>query len=113
MACANAFTAPWKTSLSLVIDKGKDDLDEFLHDMVAAYRTTPHSFTKETPAFLMFGRQFKVPPSVEFQAPSHLYSEDFLSERINNLRQAYIIVRNWNQKEKNRHQVIYDEKHKV
>ena len=107
------FHSTLKTSLSLVINKGKDDWDEFLHDMVAAYRTTPHSVTKETPAFLMFGRQFKVPPSVEFQAPSRLYSEDFLSERMNNLRQAYRIVRDLNRKEKNRHKVIYDEKHKA
>ena len=107
------FHSTLKTSLSLVINKGKDDWDEFLHDMVAAYRTTPHSVTKETPAFLMFGRQFKVPPSVEFQAPSRLCSEDFLSERINNLRQAYRVVRDLNRKEKNRHKVIYDEKHKA
>ena len=107
------FHSTLKTSLSLVIDKGKDDWDDFLHDMVAAYRTTPHTVTKESPAFLMFGRQFRVPPSVEFQAPARLYSEDFLSERMNNLRQAYRIVRNLNQKEKNRHKVIYDEKHKA
>ena len=47
------FHSTLKTSLSLVINKGKNDWDEFLHDMVAAYRTTPHSVTKETPAFLI------------------------------------------------------------
>ena len=81
------FRSTLKTSLSLIINKGKDDWDELIHDMVAAYRTTPHSVTKETPAFFMFGRRFKVPPSVEFQAPSRLYSEDSLSERMNNIRQ--------------------------
>ena len=43
-----------KTSMSLVIDKGKNNWDSFVPDMVAAYRTTRHSVTKEAPCFLMF-----------------------------------------------------------
>ena len=50
----------------------------------------------------MFGKQFNVSPKVEFQAPVKQYNEDFLSERINDLREAYQIVRKLNQKEKNR-----------
>ena len=97
------FHSTLKTSLSLVIDNGKDNWDVCLSDFVGAYRTTPHTVTKETPAFLMFGRQFNVSPKVEFQAPVKQYNEDFLSERINNLREAYQIVRKLNRKEKNRH----------
>ena len=64
--------------------------------------------TKETPCFLMFGRQFRVSPSVEFQPPTRLYTEDFVSERNNSLRQAYAIVRDLNMKERERHKVAYD-----
>ena len=50
------FHSTLKSSLSLVIDKEKTNWDVFLPDMVAAYRTTPHTVTRETPVFLMFGR---------------------------------------------------------
>ena len=102
-----------KTSLSLVIDNGKANWDVCLSDLIGAYRTTPHTVTKETPAFLMFGRQVNVSPKVEFQAPVKQYNEDFLIERINNLREAYQIVRKLNRKEKNRHRTEYDKKHHV
>ena len=100
-----------KTSLSLVINEGKNDWDSFVPDIIAAYRTTPHSVTKETPCFLMFGRQFRVSPSVEFQPPTRLYTEDFVSERNNSLRQAYAIVRDLNRKERERHKVAYDKRY--
>eukprot|EP00794_Sanderia_malayensis_P010573 gene10573-11695_t len=105
------FHSTLKTALSLVIDKGKTNWDVFLPDMVTAYRTTPHTVAKETPVFLMFGRQFKVPPSVQFQAPVRLYTDDFVTERQNNLRQAYELVRELNQTERDRHKAIYDKKH--
>ena len=56
-----------RLSLSLVIDKGKTNWDVFLPDMVAVYCTTPRTVTRETPVFLMFGRQFNVPPNVRFE----------------------------------------------
>ena len=79
---------------------GKDNWDVWSSDFVGAYRTTPHTVTKETPAFLMFERQFKVSPTLEFQAPVKQYNEDFLSERIHNLQEAYQIVRILNRKKK-------------
>ena len=45
-------------SLKVAVAEGKkwkDELDKFL----LAYRTTPHSSTGATPAFLMFGRELK------------------------------------------------------
>ena len=80
-----------KAAISVYTNKGKNDWDLFLNDVVAAYRTTPHTLTKETPAFFMFERQFKVPPSVEFQPPAPQYSDDFLTTRLNNLRMAYTL----------------------
>ena len=102
-----------KTSLSLVIDNGKANWHVCLSDFVGAYRTTPHTVTKEAPAFLMLGRQFSISPKVRFQAPVKQYNEDFLSERINNLRETYQIARQLNRKEENRHKVEYDKKHHV
>ena len=81
------FHSTLKMPLSLLINKGRDNWDVFLPDFVGAYRTTPHTVTKESPAFLMFGRQFNIPLKTEFQSDT-----DFLSERVNNLREAYQIV---------------------
>ena len=104
------FHSTLKSSLSLVIDKGKTNWDIFLPDMVAAYRTTPHTVTRETLVFLMFGRQFNVPPNVRFQPAARRYNDDFLSERQDNLREAYQLVRDLNRCEKERHKVMYDKK---
>ena len=95
--------------LSLVINEGKYDWDSFVPNIIAAYCTTPHSVTKETPCFLMFGLQFRVSPRVEFQPPTRLYTEDLVSERNNSLRQAYAIVGDLNRKERERER----ERHKV
>ena len=85
----------------------------FLPDFVGVYRTTPHIVTKDTPAFLMFRRQFKVSPKIELQAPIRQYNTEFLSERINNLREANQVVRKLNRKQKNRHKIEYDKKHRI
>ena len=43
------FHGTMKASISVYINKGKKyDWDLFLDDVVAAYRTTPHTITKET-----------------------------------------------------------------
>ena len=85
----------------------------FLDDVVAAYGTIPHTVTKETPALLMFGRQFKVPPSVEFKPPAPQYSDDFLTTCLNNLRTAYASVRKLNETENDRQKVRFDKKSMV
>ena len=58
----------------------------------------------------MFGRQFKVPPSVEFQPPVPLFSDDFFTTCFNNLRKAYTLVRKLNKTEKDRKKVRFDKK---
>ena len=100
-----------KNSLSLVINKGKNNWDSFIPDILAAYRTTPHNVTKETSCLLMFGLQFRVSPSVEFQPPTHLYTEDFIQNRNNSLRQACAIIRNLNMKEREKHKSAYDKRY--
>ena len=104
------FHGTMKAVISVYTNKGKNDWDLFLDDVVTAYHTTPHTVTKETPAFLMFGRQFKVPPSVEFQPPAPQYSDDFLTTRLNNLRTAYALVRKLKETEKDRQKVRFDKK---
>eukprot|EP00794_Sanderia_malayensis_P002304 gene2304-2653_t len=75
------FHSKLKTALSLIIDKGRTNWDVFLPNMVTVYPTTPYTVTKQTSMFLMYGRQFKGPPSVQFQKPVQLYINDFVKER--------------------------------
>ena len=60
--------------------KRKDELDKFL----LAYRTTPHSSTGATPAFLMFGRELKT------KLPELRPNKSVLDESMRD--------RDWNQK---------------
>ena len=60
--------------------KWKDELEKFL----LAYRTTPHSSTGATPAFLMFGRELKT------KLPELRPNKSVLDESIRD--------RDWNQK---------------
>ena len=72
------------------------------------HRTIPHTVTKETQATLMFGRQFKVPTSAEFQPQAPQYSDNFLTTSLNNLRTAYTLIRKMNKAEKDRQKVRID-----
>ena len=103
------FNGTLKTALALYTNSKKDDWDQHLRDIVTAYRTTPHSVTKETPAFLMTGREFNVAPGA-MRPPIQAYSSDFVNERENALREAYTVVRELNRKEKERQKAVYDKR---
>ena len=103
------FNGTLKTALAMYTNSRKDDWDQHLRDIVMAYRTTPHSVTKETPAFLMTGREFNVTPGT-MRPPTRMYSTDFVNDRENTLREAYTVVRELNRKEKERQKAAYDTK---
>ena len=52
----------------LVTDKGYD-WDRLLEPLLFAYRTMPHSSTGETPLFLLYGRDVKLPTALNFYSP--------------------------------------------
>ncbi|MCP3663190.1 MAG: DDE-type integrase/transposase/recombinase [Gammaproteobacteria bacterium] len=52
--------------LSMFVSKRQDDWDEILDLVVFAYRTAIHSTTKETPAFLLYGRDLRQPSDLAF-----------------------------------------------
>ena len=80
--------------LTLYSDSKQDNWDEHLDPVLMAYRTNPHSVTGESPAFLMYGREFYTPADLEMRYPTRLTSEDFVDVRKNQLRGAYAVVRN-------------------
>ena len=52
----------------LVENKGRD-WDRLLGPVLFAYRTTPHSSTGETPFYLLYGRDAKLPSALDFYSP--------------------------------------------
>ena len=56
--------------LSKIVTKGGKDWDELLGPFLLAYRTAPHSSTGETPFSLLYGREPKVPTSMDFYQPA-------------------------------------------
>ena len=63
------FNRTLKTMLSkLVVNKGRD-WDQVLGPLLFVYRTMPHSSTGETPLFLLYGRDAKLPSVLDFYSP--------------------------------------------
>ena len=66
------FNKTLKQMLSKVVTKRGKDWDELLGPVLLAYRTAPDSFTGETPFSLLYGRDPRVPISMDFYQPAML-----------------------------------------
>ena len=80
--------------------------DQYLDALVFAYRTTPHSVTHHTPAFLMFGRELTSP--LDMKPPTRLYTEDPVKSMQNERQLAYEIVKDLVSKEQARQKKHHD-----
>ena len=77
--------------LSKVVSKGGKDWDELLGPVLFAYRTAPHTSTGETPFSLMYGRDARVPTSLDFYQPTSTMpalETDFARELFSDLKRA-------------------------
>jgi len=52
---------------TLILSSGNANWDELLPHIMAVLRATPHSFTQETPNYLMFGRETRIPDQLSMQ----------------------------------------------
>ena len=84
--------------------------DTFVGSIVGAYRSTPHTETKETPALLFIGRELGVNPEIKFRAPMIDYGDDYVKHRIALMQQAHQLVRGKNEQVQNRNKERYDRK---
>ena len=55
-----------KSMLSKVVSKGGEDWDEYLGPALLAYRTAPQASTGQSPFFLLYGRDARLPTAVNF-----------------------------------------------
>ena len=66
--------------LSMYTNANQTDWDRFLKYLLLAYHTTKHSTTGETPAFLLYGRDLRMPSDLAFQcsvAQFSVYNENY------------------------------------
>ena len=54
---------------TLLIDKGQDEWDLLLPQVMRAFRGTPHTSTGETPNLLMLGRELRLPDQLQYLPP--------------------------------------------
>ena len=55
--------------MSKLVSKGGRNWDELLGPVLFAYRTTPHTSSGESPFYLVYGRDARIPSSLSFDAP--------------------------------------------
>ena len=55
--------------LSKLVEKRGKNWDELLDLVLLAYRTTPHTSTGESPFFLLYGRDARLPSVLDFYSP--------------------------------------------
>ena len=62
--------------LSMYVDSKHSDWDVFVPYVVAAYNMTPHTATKESPFFMLSGRQPRLPVDDALRPRPQLESPD-------------------------------------
>ena len=63
------FNHTLKSMLAKVITNKGRDWDKLLGPLLFTYRTMVHSSTGETPFFLLYGRDAKLPSALDFHSP--------------------------------------------
>ena len=94
-------------AVKIYASKKPSTWDEYLDAVTFAFRTTPHSVTMHTPAFLMYGREVNSP--LDMKPPTRLYSEDYIKTMQNERQQAYTLVKELVSKEQLRQKIHHDQ----
>ena len=80
---------------SLLLDSGEDEWDRLLPHIMRVFRATPHSSTGESPNFMMFGRELRLPDQLvhETTAASIQSPVKYVIEKERLLQLAHELVR--------------------
>ena len=67
---------------TLLLNKGVDEWDRVLPQIMRAFRGTPHSATGETANLMMLGRELRLPDQLQFQQlhPNSLTRQEYMEE---------------------------------
>ena len=102
-------------SLQAMVAKSVDtfgtDWDEYLPHLLFAYRTRPHDSTGESPFFLLYGRDARLPTELALSAkrtPYQVDLDDYRTELVHSLSEAWRIARESVAKAQKRQKKAYD-----
>ena len=100
-----------KQMLTKIVNKGGRDWDELLGPTLLAYRTAPHSSTGESPFTLLYGRDARVPTSLDFYHPTlpmPALETDYAKELFRELKQARQLAQKTIEKSQRQQKIQYD-----
>jgi len=79
---------------SLLLGKSQEEWDTVLPQIMRAYRSTPHSSTRETLNFLMLGRETRVPDHLTYHVPlPEGPVHEYVRELVDRMRTAHEVLR--------------------
>lgn len=85
--------------------------DEHLHHLLFAYRTKPHESTGESPFFLLYGHDARIPCESTLSTTCTVYQvdiNDYKSELVHGLSEAWKLARSEMQKSQKKQKYQYD-----
>lgn len=100
-----------KQMLTKVVSRGGKDWDEMLGPVLLAYRTAPHSSTGKSPFTLLYGRDARLPTSLNFYQPTitmPIVETEYARELFKELKQARQLAQKTIQKSQKQQKVQYD-----
>ena len=79
---------------TMLLDKGQDEWDTLLPQLMRAFRGTPHSTTGETPNLMMLGRELRLPDQLQYLPPPQENSSrnQFVLETRRRLEEAHSLL---------------------
>ena len=97
--------------LSKVVDRQGRDWDKHLPYVLFAYRACPQEFTRESPFFLLYGRDPRLPTEEALTQPRTRYQvdlDDYKTELTDGLTTAWNLAQNQIRKSQQRQKKYYD-----
>lgn len=79
---------------SLLLGSTQSEWDDVLPQIMRAHRATPNATTGETPNFLMYGREMRLPDQVAYHVPDAIQPTNEYIQRLQaNMQQAHDLLR--------------------
>ena len=101
---------PISSMLSHLIDPTAKDWDEQLPFVLLSLRTRVHTTLRETPGFLLFGRDLRIPQCSDMEADRIEYAslDSYKTEMIQRFKKAYELVDTYTTKAAMKQEEYYD-----
>ena len=97
-------------SLSMYVNKDQTDWDLYIPSVLFAYRVSPSAATQETPFYLLYGRECRLPMDVNFLQPGDVSSSinEHRQRIVENVERSQSIARENIQKAQQKMKAQYD-----